>query len=169
MSRFERDAFFFLFPFLSLFFLSFFYPLSLFIMCHVCARRKKDFEKKKTNFEKRHHHRPLVTVVWLFFFDIGRLLFSQNLSLKCRSNFCGCVFFFTTLVLLLIIEKDNNTTTLASYKTRYIILLSKDQEEDQEEEEEDGEPGSGGDAERATGEERERGAFAGGVGVDFDF
>ena len=108
-----------------------------------------------------------------FFFDIGRLLFSQNRSVKCSSHFCGCVFFFfTTLVVLLIIEKDNNTTTLASYKTRYIILLSKDQEDQEEDQEdqEDGEPGSGGDAERAAGEERERGAFArGGVGVDCDF
>ena len=162
MSRFERCFLLFV-PFSFSFFLSFFCPLSLFIMCHVCARRKKDFEKKKTNFEKRHHHRACDCCG--FFFD-GRLLFS-HLS-KC-SHFCGCVFFFTTLVLLLIIEKDNNTTTLASYKTRY-ILLSKDQEDQEEDqEEEDGEPGSGGDAERATGEERERGAFAGGVGVDFDF
>ena len=120
----------------------------------VCARRKKDFEKKKTNFDLEETSSHCETGV-AFIFE-GPSFFT---SLKVQSFFVASFF--------LRLSFYSSSSKGQQHHIKRAILLSKDQED--QEEEEDGEPGSGGDAERATGEERERGAFAGGVGVDFDF
>jgi hypothetical protein len=142
-----------------LFFFGLFCPFVSFLSRVVCARRKKDFEKKKTNFDLEETSSHCETGV-AFIFE-GPSFFT---SLKVQSFFVASFF--------LRLSFYSSSSKGQQHHIKRAILLSKDQEDQEEDQEdqEDGEPGSGGDAERAAGEERERGAFArGGVGVDCDF
>ena len=157
MSRFER-CFIFV-PFFFSFFLVFFVLLCHFYHASFVREGKKTLEKKKTNFDLEETSSHCETGV-AFIFE-GPSFFT---SLKVQSFFVASFF--------LRLSFYSSSSKGQQHHIKRAILLSKDQEDQEEDQEdqEDGEPGSGGDAERAAGEERERGAFArGGVGVDCDF